>query len=116
MLENIKLEDLKEYYNENFKFNISYLAFIGDINVDEVRMLAEIYFGKWEKGNVVWVFYFCFKVLDVIQVVLINKDGVMQLIFNIIYLVNLKFGMDDVIVVNVLNIILGGGLLFSCLN
>lgn len=115
-LENIKLKDLKEYYTENFKPNISYLAFIGDIEVDEARSLAEKYFGGWEKGNVAREFYPRPKAPEAAQVALVNKDGATQSILNITYPVNLKPGSDDAIVANVLNTILGGGLLSSRLN
>lgn len=115
-IENIKLEDLKAYYQKNFKPNISYLAFIGDIDVDEARSLAEAYFGDWEKGNVAREFYPRPKAPESSQVALVNKDGATQSVLNITYPVNLKPGTDDAIVANVLNTILGGGLLSSRLN
>ena len=115
-LENIKLEDLKSYYGKNFKPNISYLAFIGDITVDEARGLAETHFGGWEKGNVARAFYPRPKAPESAQVALVNKDGATQSVLNITYPVNLKPGTDEAIVANVLNTILGGGLLSSRLN
>ncbi|MEQ8704561.1 MAG: pitrilysin family protein [Phaeodactylibacter sp.] len=115
-LENIKLEDLKTYYQKNFKPNISYLALIGDIKPDEAKALAEEHFGSWEKGNVAREFYARPKVPEAAQVALVNKDAATQSVLNITYPVNLKPGTDDAIVANVLNTILGGGLLSSRLN
>lgn len=115
-LENIKLEDLKAYYQENFKPNISYLAFIGDITPKEARTLAEKHFGSWEKGNVAREFYPRPKPPEAAQVAMVNKDGATQSVLNITYPVNLKPGTDEAIVANVLNTILGGGLLSSRLN
>ena len=56
-LNNITLEDAREYYDYNFKPNISYLAFIGDINAKEAKKLAKKYFGNWERGTVQKEFY-----------------------------------------------------------
>jgi predicted Zn-dependent peptidase len=115
-LENIKLEDLKAYYQKNFKPNISYLAFIGDITPKEARTLAEKHFGSWEKGNVAREFYPRPNPPKAAQVAMVNKDGATQSVLNITYPVNLKPGTDEAIVANVLNTILGGGLLSSRLN
>ncbi len=115
-LENISLEDVKAYYQDNFKPNISYLAFIGDINSEEARSLAETFFGKWEKANVTKSFYPRPSSPEASEVALVNKDGATQSVINITYPVNLKPGTEDAIVGNVLNTILGGGLLSSRLN
>lgn len=115
-LENITLEGLKAYYQDNFKPNISYLAFIGDIDAEAARELAETYFGEWEKDNVTKSFYPRPKAPEASEVALVNKDGATQSVINITYPVNLKPGTEDAIVGNVLNTILGGGLLSSRLN
>lgn len=115
-LGNIKLADCKAYYEANFKPNISYLAFIGDITAEEARELAEQYFGKWEKGAIAKKFFPRPDMPEEAQVAFVNKDGATQSVLNITYPVNLKPGAQDAIVANVLNTLLGGGVLSSRLN
>jgi predicted Zn-dependent peptidase len=115
-LNNITLEDAKSYYNTYFKPNISYLAFIGDINMEEAKKLAEQYFGDWESGNVQKEFYPRPTPPDTTVVDFVHIDGATQSNLAITYPINLKRGTDDAITANVLNAVLGGGGLSSRLN
>lgn len=115
-LNNITLEDTKQYYEDNFKPNISYLAFIGDINAKEAKMMAEKHFGSWERGNVQKEFYDRPAPPEKTEVDFVQVDGATQSNINITYPINLKRGTDDAIAANVLNAVLGGGGLSSRLN
>lgn len=50
-VENVNLEDIKEYYRTYFKPNIAYLAIVGDITDKEAKNLVNDYFSSWEKGK-----------------------------------------------------------------
>lgn len=43
---NIKIDDIKNYYQSYFKPNIAYLAIVGDINKKEAQKLVKKYFAK----------------------------------------------------------------------
>lgn len=115
-LENISVADCKAYYDKNFKPNISYLAFVGDITLAEARQLAEQYFGQWEQGAVPKDFHARPKPPKETAVAFVNRDGATQSSISVTYPVNLKPGTEDAIVANVLNTLLGGGVLSSRLN
>jgi len=115
-LNNIKVEDCKQYYTDYFKPNISYLAFIGDIKVKEAKKLAKQYFGSWERGNVSKEFYERPTPPDTTQVNFVHVDGASQSNITITYPINLKYGSEDAIPASVLNAVLGGGGLSSRLN
>jgi len=115
-LNNITLEDAREYYDYNFKPNISYLAFIGDINAKEAKKLAKKYFGNWERGTVQKEFYERPAPPEETEVDFVNVDGASQSNLTITYPINLKRGTEDAIAANVLNAVLGGGGLSSRLN
>lgn len=49
---NITLEDCKEYYNTYFRPNIAYIAIVGDIKPKKARKLVEKYFDSWQPAEV----------------------------------------------------------------
>lgn len=48
----VKLEDVNNYYNTYFKPNNAYLVIVGDVNFKEVKKLITKYFKNWEKGTI----------------------------------------------------------------
>jgi len=51
-INNITLEDVKDYYATYFKPNIAYLVIEGDMDKAEAERVVTQYFGAWEKGVV----------------------------------------------------------------
>ena len=108
-IENITLEDCKNYYSQNFKPNVGYLTIVGDITVAEAKTMMTKYLGNWEKGEV--------KKHDVPvvapplanKVAFSDKPGAAQSTIRISYPIDLKIGTPDDLKVKVLNKILGGG-------
>lgn len=47
----LKINDLKEFYNSYFKPNNATLAVIGDVKADEIVKKLEKALSKWQKGN-----------------------------------------------------------------
>ena len=50
-LNNITLEDVKEFYTERFNPGNAYLVVIGDVKADDIRKKMENTFGLWVKGT-----------------------------------------------------------------
>ncbi len=49
-VKNIKLEDVKQYYQKTFNPNHAYLIVVGDVNTDAIKKMAEKHFGTWKKA------------------------------------------------------------------
>ena len=49
---NVKMEDVKNFFSTYWKPNIAYLVFVGDIEPEKAKELAEKNFGSWAKGSV----------------------------------------------------------------
>ncbi len=108
-VENITVEDCKNYYNTYFKPNVAVLAIVGDITTKEAKKLVKKYFGKWEKGDVPTMKYDMPAKMSGKRVVLANKDAASQSLIQIINTFELKKGNPDVIPSSVMNSMLGGG-------
>ncbi len=107
-VENITIDKCLEYYNNNFKPNISYLIVVGDITVDEAKPLVEQYFGDWANGYVQKKKFDTPKTPEKTSVDFVNKAGAVQSIVSVTYPVDLKPGAEDEIKTRVLNTMLGG--------
>jgi predicted Zn-dependent peptidase len=97
------------YYNTFFKPNISYLSIVGDITPDEAKVLAEKYFGTWQKGDVPKYKYEKVEPPVINKVVIVDKPGSVQSKVIVGYPIDLPKNSPDVILANVTNTILGGG-------
>ena len=49
---NVKLEDVKRFYEFRFRPNNAYLVIVGDIDMKTVQPLVKKYFGKWKASPV----------------------------------------------------------------
>jgi predicted Zn-dependent peptidase len=108
-VENIKVEDCKNYYNTYFKPNVAILAIVGDITTREAKKMVKKYFGKWEKGDVPAMKYDMPAKMEGKRVVLANKDAASQSLIQIINTFELKKANPDVIPAKVMNAMLGSG-------
>lgn len=115
-LEKVALDDCKKYYNTYFKSNISYLAIVGDIDLESAKKLAGKYFGSWEKGELDKPFFQRPKAPQTSKVAFADKPGAVQSVIQVTYPINLKPGTDEAMKAQVLNTLLGGGILGSRLN
>ncbi len=107
-VEAITLEKCQSYYKENFRPNISLLAFVGDITIDEAKAVAEKYLGSWEKKEVASYNYEQPKAPLVRKVALSDRASSVQSVISVAYPLDLKKNNEDVIKVSVMNAILGG--------
>lgn len=107
-VDNISIQDLKDYYNTYFKPNISYLAIVGDITLKEAKKIAKSRFGDWEAGEVPAASYTQPSAPDKNIVALVNRSNSVQTVLNVNYPINLKPGSPEFIKARVMNQVLGG--------
>lgn len=106
-LEKITVDKCKEYYQQYFKPNISYLIVTGDITLSDVKKLAPKYFEAWKMGEVTKPKFDTPQKPAVTEVDFVDKAGAVQSVVNITYPVELKPGTADVIKASVMNTVLG---------
>ena len=105
----ITLEDIKNYYKKYFTPAQSYLIIVGDINESSAKDLAKKYFGDWKGGSKVTKEKFTNpSAPDNTQVNFVQKDGAVQSVIKVTYPVQLKPGSMESIKGRVMNSLLGG--------
>ncbi len=108
-INNITVDDCKDYYNTYFSPSVAYLIIVGDITLKEAKKEAKKYFSQWEAKDVPKHSYEFPKGYDSPKVAVSNKDGAKQSVIEVTYAVDLKPGSEDVIPARVMNYVLGGG-------
>lgn len=108
-VKNIKIDDLKEYHQTYFKPNIAYLAVVGDVDLKETKKLVKKYFESWKSGEIPDVNYEKPTPPATNKVALVNRPNSVQSVVKVTYPVELLPTDADVIPVEVMNQILGGG-------
>ena len=104
----VTLADVQDYYNKYYRPDNSYLVFVGDINPNDAKKLAENFLSKWTKGNV--KIADLPKVADVTktEVDIVNMPNAVQSVVAVTYPVNLTKKDPDYYAVQVASTILGG--------
>ena len=108
-VENIQVEDIKNYYTTYFKPNIAYLAIVGDITADEATELVNKYFAEWQQGDVPKHDWDAPTAIEGNRVVLVNRAASAQSVINVGYPLDLKPNDPNVIAASVVSRVLGGG-------
>ncbi|MDI9338473.1 MAG: pitrilysin family protein [Alphaproteobacteria bacterium] len=107
-IQKISQNDLKIFYNNYFRPNISYLVLVGDINVTEAKKWAEKYFGTWEKKDVLFPTIDFPKIPTQTNVAIVHRPQAVQSQIEIFHPIDLPFNSSEVISSKVLNQIMGG--------
>ena len=108
-VENVNLEDIKEYYRTYFKPNIAYLAIVGDITDKEAKNLVNDYFSSWEKGKVPTFDYQKPELPAENKVALLDRSSAVLSVINIAFPVEMHLTNPDYMATRVMNFILGEG-------
>jgi zinc protease len=108
-VENIVLDDCKNYYETYFKPNAAYMVVVGDISPAKAKKQVEKYFGSWERGEIPEHTYEMPALPGERSVAFVDKAGAVQSVIRITHPVDLKPGNEDVIPSRVMNSILGSG-------
>ena len=107
-IKNVTLDDVKKYYVQNMKPNISYLIIVGDITAKEVDVVANKYFAKWMKGDVMSSALAPVKMPEATTVDFVDKTGAVQSAISVTYPVDMAPGAPDAIKASVMNTMFGG--------
>lgn len=106
-VKNITVDQCKQYYNNYFRPNISYLVMVGDITPEDARTLAERFFGGWRAIPVDESNFSHPTRPDERTVNFVSRTDAVQSVVNVTYPVDLEPGTNEAIVANVMNNILG---------
>ncbi|WP_242921719.1 insulinase family protein [Pontibacter liquoris] len=107
-VDNIKLEDIQNYYNSYYKPNIGYLAVVGDATPKEVKKLLKKAFKNWKKGDVKEIKYDLPQQPKQTQVVMVDRPSAVQTVLTFTNSADLKPGAKDAVASQLMNNILGG--------
>ena len=108
-LENIKREDVLEFYKNQFTPAGSYLVIVGDITEAKAKEVSNKFFASWEGTVPFEKDYADGYVPKGNRVIFVEKPGAVQSVINIAFPVNMKPGDENQIDLNVLNKLFGGG-------
>ena len=103
----VKNQDLKDFHQTYFRPNVSYLAIVGDITLEEAKKQAEKYFGEWERKVVPQTKFDMPKAPEKSQVAISNRAGAVQTVINITYPVFYPLDSKDYVAAQLMNAILG---------
>ena len=106
---NVKMEDVKNFIATYWKPNIAYLVFVGDIEPAVAKALAEKNFGSWAKGTVPNLSYPKPAKPAQTYIAIVDRPASVQSVVAVATTVDLAQGSPNVIPGNVMNNILGGG-------
>ncbi|MDG1842123.1 MAG: insulinase family protein [Crocinitomicaceae bacterium] len=109
-LNNISLEDIKNYYTKTFIPDGSYLVVVGDVTEAETRNYVQNYFSSWNspnKANQKETSSFISSKGN--KVFFIKKPGAVQSVIEISFPIDIGVGSEDEIALKVLNKVFGGG-------
>ena len=107
-VKNISLDDCKEYYANYFNPSDGYLVFVGDIDDDDAKQLANKYFGSWKSKLIATPHLPAVSIPQNTNVDFVPKRGAVQSVIAITYPVDIAPNSDDLIKARVMNTILGG--------
>ncbi len=109
-LENINLAIVKDYYNDYFVPNRSYLVMVGDLTLAEAKKLATENFSEWAAKEVAVPEFVDPSPPEGTMVTFVPRPGAVQSNIVISRPIDLEVGSKESIRANILNTILGQGL------
>ncbi len=105
---NITLAKCIDFYKTFMRPNDSYMAIVGDINVDEARELVKKYFSDWQKGTVPAVKFKSKRPPLIRKIAMVDRPSAVQSVIHVTYPVKLMPGDKLGFAAKVANAILGG--------
>ncbi len=108
-IDNITLEDVKDYYRKYYFPNESYLIIVGDITSSDALDQAKKYFGDWKADPTFKKHIPPFVERPESNTVnFVNKDGAVQSVLSVSQTARYKPNAEDRLAASVMNTILGG--------
>lgn len=108
-LDEISVDMCRGYYEKWFKPNISYLAVVGDITVQEAKALIDSSLGSWEKGSVEEFAYEYPELPEKTKVLLVDRPDAVQSTIMVGHPIGYRITQPDYLAGRLANTILGGG-------
>ncbi|RNL81916.1 insulinase family protein [Sinomicrobium pectinilyticum] len=106
---NVSLQDIKNFYGNYFVPENAYLVVVGDVKFADIRRQAEKYFKAWKKSAPPVVVFPDPSDAQYTQINLVNMPNAVQSEIAVENLVNLKMSDPDYFPAMLANKILGGG-------
>ena len=103
----ITIDDLKNYYKENYLPNQSTLIIVGDVKIEEVQKLVNKYLGKWENGIAKSFTISQTPTIESTKIILIDKPQAAQSEIRVGH-IGVARNNEDFFALTLLNTILGG--------
>lgn len=108
-LKSVTLNDVINFYKENFSPANAYMIIIGDIKAEEAKQLVEKYFLNWLPATALKTSLYKPKDVQYTQINFIDMPNAVQSELNVFNLQNLKMADKDYFPTLIMNYILGGG-------
>lgn len=108
-IENITIDDCKNYYNTYWAPNKTYITVVGNIKARKAKKLIKKYFGDWQPKEVPSATYPDAPTYDGTVVNVVNRNSSVQTVLSLGNSIDLKPGDPDIVKLRVANQILGGG-------
>lgn len=115
-VEKITLDDVKNYYRNFFVPGNAYMAFVGDINMEEAQKLVEEHFKMWKDETAPEFTLPEPKKAQYRQINFVNMSNAVQSEIIVQNSIDLQMSDEDYFPVLIANQILGGGTLGTYLN
>jgi predicted Zn-dependent peptidase len=112
----ITRERCMEMYKTYFKANYALMAVVGDVDKEKVMNLVGKYFGAWQQGPLPEPKFDTPKQLDKVQVAFVDRPSSVQSVIRVTQTVDLQRTSPDVLPVEVMNTVLGGGIFRLFIN
>lgn len=107
-VDNIKLEDIQNYYNTYYKPNIGYLAVVGDVTPKEIKKMLKKSLKSWKAGEVKEIKYDLPQQPKQMEVVMVDRPSSVQTVLSFTNTADLEPGAADAVAAQLMNNILGG--------
>jgi zinc protease len=108
-VDNVSVEDIKNYYKTYFKPNVAYLAIVGDIDPAAAKKLVNKHFAKWQKGTVPTHKYATPKAPEKNIIALVDRPSSQQSVINVTYPIENSLASKNYLASRIVGFVLGGG-------
>lgn len=108
-LKSITLDDIKNFYRDNFSPSNAYMVVIGDIEPQKAKQMVEEHFLSWIPSTPLQTSIYKPRDVQYTQINFVDMPNAVQSELNVFNLQNLKMSDKDYFAVLMMNYILGGG-------
>jgi zinc protease len=108
-VDNVSVDDVRQYVETFFRPNIAYLAIVGDINLAKAKDLVYKHFADWETSEIP-TFSYTFPTVPTENVVaLVDRSSSQQSVINLTYPIQNSLSSEDYLANRIIGHVLGGG-------